>query len=82
MEDKIDENLERLMAQIEVKQGLGFLKDILPQCMDLQNVMAKLMHNFYSSLCKEGFSKSQALELIKTHGTGLNSNLSDGSDNL
>ncbi len=75
MEDKIDDNLKRLMAQIEVEQGLLFLKEILPQCMDLQNTIAKLMHNFYSSLCKEGFTKAQALEIIKIHGTGLNSNL-------
>ncbi|ODS32582.1 MAG: hypothetical protein SCARUB_02290 [Candidatus Scalindua rubra] len=75
MEDKTDDNLKRLMAQIEMEQGLLFLKEILPQCMDLQNTIAKLMHNFYSSLCKEGFTKAQALEIIKIHGTGLNSNL-------
>jgi len=47
--------------------------------MDLQKTMAKLMHNFYASLCKEGFTKLQALEIIKTHGTGLNSNLNGES---
>lgn len=75
IEDKPDDNLERLMAQIEVKQGVLLLKEILPQCKDLQSVMAKLLHNFYSSLCKEGFTKTQALELIKSHGTGLNTNI-------
>ncbi len=75
MEDKIDDSLKRLMAQIEMEQGLRYIKEILPQCMDLQNTMAKLMHNFYSSLCKEGFTKSQAIEIIQAHGTGLHSNL-------
>ncbi len=75
MEDKADDNLKHLMAQIEVEQSLRFLNEILPQCMDLQKAMAKLMHNFYASLCKEGFTKLQALEIIKMHGTGLNSNL-------
>lgn len=79
MEDKADDNLKHLMAQIEVEQGLRFLNEILPQCMDLQKTMAKLMHNFYDSLCKEGFTKLQALEIIKTHGTGLNSNLNGKS---
>ncbi len=75
MGDTADDNLERLMAKIEVEQGLLFLKGILPQCMDLQNLMAKLMRNFYTSLCREGFTESQALEIIKTHATGLNANL-------
>ncbi len=75
MGDAADDNLERLMAKIEVEQGLLFLKGILPQCMDLQNVMAKLMRNFYTSLCREGFTETQALEIIKTHATGLNANL-------
>jgi len=75
VEDKADDNLKHLMAQIEVEQSLRFLNEILPQCMDLQKTMAKLMHNFYASLCKEGFTKLQALEIIKMHGTGLNSNL-------
>ncbi len=79
MEDKADDNLKHLMAQIEVEQGLRFLNEILPQCMDLQKTMAKLMHNFYASLCKEGFTKLQALEIIKMHGTGLNSNLNGES---
>ena len=70
-----DNNLDHLMAKIEVEQGLLFLKGILPQCMDLQNVMAKLMRNFYSSLCREGFTDAQALEIIKIHATGLNANL-------
>ncbi|MDR4497489.1 MAG: hypothetical protein MRK02_06135 [Candidatus Scalindua sp.] len=75
MDDQRDDNLDHLMEQIEVKQGLVFLKKILPQCTDLQNILAKLMHNFYSSLCKEGFTKSEAIEIIKAHGTGINSNL-------
>jgi len=75
IKDNQDDNLERLMAQIEVKQGVLLLKGILPECMDLQDIMAKFMHNFYSSLCKEGFTKSQALELVKAHGTGLNTNI-------
>ncbi len=75
MGDTADDNLEHLMAKIEVEQGLLFLKGILPQCMDLQNLMAKLMRNFYTSLCREGFTESQALEIIKTHATGLNANL-------
>jgi hypothetical protein len=75
MGDTADDNLERLMAKIEVEQGLLFLKGILPQCMDLQHIMAKLMRNFYTSLCREGFTESQALEIIKTHATGLNANL-------
>jgi hypothetical protein len=75
--DAADNNLEHLMAKIEVEQGLLFLKGILPQCMDLQDVIAKLMRNFYTSLCREGFTESQALEIIKTHATGLNANLND-----
>ena len=70
-----DNNLDNLMAKIEVEQGLLFLKGILPQFMDLQNIMAKLMRNFYTSLCREGFTETQALEIIKTHATGLNANL-------
>jgi len=70
-----DNNLDNLMAKIEVEQGLLFLKGILPQCMDLQNVMAKLMRNFYTSLCREGFTETQAIEIIKAHATGLNANL-------
>jgi len=70
-----DNNLDNLMAKIEVEQGLLFLKEILPQCVDLQNIMAKLMRNFYTSLCREGFTETQALEIIKTHATGLNANL-------
>jgi hypothetical protein len=70
-----DNSLDNLMAKIEVEQGLLFLKGILPQCMDLQNIMAKLMRNFYTSLCREGFTETQALEIIKTHATGLNANL-------
>jgi hypothetical protein len=77
MGDEANNNLEHLMAKIEVEQGLLFLKDILPQCMDLQDVMAKLMRNFYTSLCREGFTELQALEIIKTHATGLNANLND-----
>ncbi|GAX62342.1 hypothetical protein SCALIN_C29_0126 [Candidatus Scalindua japonica] len=73
----MDDNLRRLMAQIEAEQGLRHINEILPQCMDLQNTLATLMHNFYTSLCKEGFTKSQALEIIKAHGTGLNSNLDE-----
>jgi len=65
------------MAQIEAEQGLRHINEILPQCMDLQKTLAALMHNFYTSLCKEGFTKPQALEIIKAHGTGLNSNLDD-----
>ncbi len=76
-EEESDDNLERAMAQIEVKQGVLLLKEIMPQCMDLQNVMAKLMRNFYASLCNEGFTKSQALELIKSHGTGLNTGINE-----
>ncbi len=75
MGDAADDNLERWMAKIEGEQGLLFLIGILPQCMDLQNLMAKLMRNFYTSLCREGFTESQALEIIKTHATGLNANL-------
>ena len=77
MEDKADGNLRRLMAQIEAEQGLQHLDEILPQCMGLQKTIAKLIRNFYISLCKEGFTKPQALEIIKTHGTGLNSNAND-----
>ncbi len=65
------------MAQIEAEQGLRNLNEILPQCMDLQKALAMLMHNFYTSLCKEGFTKPQALEIIKAHGTGLNSDFND-----
>ena len=65
------------MAQIEAEQGLRHLNEILPQCMDLQKTLATLIHNFYTSLCKEGFTKPEALEIIKAHGTGLNSNLND-----
>ena len=71
----MDDNLRRLMAQIEAEQGLRHLNEILPQCMDLQRTLATLMHNFYTSLCKEGFTKLEALEIIKALGTGLNSNL-------
>ncbi len=77
MKDKADDNLRYLIAQIEAEQGLRQLDEILPQCMGLQKTMATLMYNFYISLCKEGFTKSQALEIIKKHGTGLSSNLSD-----
>jgi hypothetical protein len=73
----VDDNLRRLMAQIEAEQGLRHLNEILPQCVDLQKTLAMLMHNFYTSLCKEGFTKPQALEIVKAHGTGLNSNLND-----
>jgi len=73
----MDDNLRRLMAQIEAEQGLRHLNEILPQCVDLQNTLAMLMHNFYTSLCKEGFTKPQALEIIKAHGTGLDTNLND-----
>ncbi len=73
----MDENLRRLMAQIEAEQGLRNLNEILPQCMDLQRTLAMLMHNFYTSLCKEGFTKLESLELIKALGTGLNNNLND-----
>ena len=79
LEDKAD-NLEYLMAQIEVERGLGFLKNLLPQCVDLQKTLATLLYNFYCSLCKEGFTKSQALEIIKAHGIGLNCNLTGKSD--
>ncbi len=72
-----ENNLRRLMAQIEAEQGLRQLNEILPQCVDLQKTLAMLMHNFYTSLCKEGFTKPQALELIKAHGTGLDTNLDD-----
>ncbi|MFQ5964603.1 MAG: hypothetical protein ACE5KZ_09990 [Candidatus Scalinduaceae bacterium] len=75
MEEKADDNLKRLIAQIEVEQGLRHLKDILPQCLDLQDVIAKLMYNFYSSLRKEGFTKSQAIEIIQSHGTGINNSM-------
>ncbi len=75
----MDDNLRRLMEQIEAEQDLRHLNEILPQCKDLQKTMALLMHNFYTSLCKEGFTKPQALEIIKAHGTGLNSNLDDES---
>lgn len=75
MEDTADDNLKHLIAQIEAEQGIKFLNGILPQCMDLQKTIAKLMHSFYTSLYKEGFTKQQALEIIKAHGTGLNSNL-------
>ena len=73
MEYKREDNLDHLMEQIEVEQGLAFLKKILPQCSDLQDILAKLMYNFYSSLCNEGFTKSQAIEIIKSHGTGIKS---------
>lgn len=73
----MDDDLRRLMAQIEAEQGLRHLNEILTQCMDLQKTLAMLMHNFYTSLCKEGFTKPQALEIIKARGTGLNSNLND-----
>ncbi len=75
----MDDNLRRLMAQIEAEQGLRHLNELLPQCKDLQKTLAVLMHSFYTSLCKEGFTKPQALEIIKAHGTGLNSNLNDES---
>jgi len=65
------------MAQIEAEQGLRHLNEILPQCMDLQKALAMLMHNFYTSLCKEGFTKPQALDIIKAHGTGLNNNFDE-----
>jgi hypothetical protein len=65
------------MAQIEAEQGLRHLNEILPQCVDLQKTLAMLMHSFYTSLCKEGFTKPQALEIIKVHGTGLDTNLND-----
>ncbi len=77
MKDKADDNLRHLMAQIEAEQGLRQLDEILPQCMGLQKTMATLMYNFYSSLCKEGFTKPQALEIIKKHGTGLNGNFNN-----
>ena len=73
----MDDILRRLMAQIEAEQGLRHLNEILPQCVDLQKTLAMLMHNFYTSLCKEGFTKPQALEIIKAHGTGLDTNLND-----
>ncbi len=73
----MDEDLRRLMAQIEAEHGLRQLNEILPQCVDLQKTLAMLMHNFYTSLCKEGFTKPQAIELIKAHGTGLDTNLND-----
>ncbi len=73
----MDDNLRRLMAQIEAEQDLRQLNEILPQCVDLQKTLAMLMHNFYASLCKEGFTKPQALEIIKVHGTGLDTNLND-----
>ncbi len=73
----MDDDLRRLMAQIEAEQGLRHIKEILPQCVDLQKTLAMLMHNFYTSLCKEGFTKPQALEIIKVHGTGLDTNLND-----
>ncbi|MBO06339.1 MAG: hypothetical protein CMI58_04835 [Parcubacteria group bacterium] len=73
----MDDDLRRLMAQIEAEQGLRHLNEILPQCVDLQKTLAILMHNFYTSLCKEGFTKPQALELVKAHGTGLDTNLND-----
>ncbi len=73
----MDDELRRLMEQIEAEQGLRQLNEILPQCVDLQKTLAMLMHNFYTSLCKEGFTKPQALELIKAHGTGLDTNLND-----
>lgn len=73
----MDDSLRRLMAQIEAEQGLRNLNEILPQCMELQRTLATLMHNFYTSLCKEGFTKPEALEIIKSHGTGLNNNMNN-----
>ncbi len=73
----MDDNLRRLMAQIEAEQGIRHLNEIIPQCVDLQKTLAMLMYNFYTSLCKEGFTKPQALEIIKAHGTGLDTNLNN-----
>lgn len=68
----MEEHLRRLMAQIETEQGLAFLKEALPQVEELQSIQAKLIHNFYYALCQEGFTKTQALEIVKEQGIGIN----------
>lgn len=68
----MEEHLRRLMTQIETEQDLAFLKETLPQVEELQSIQAKLVRNFYNALCQEGFTKAQALEIIKAQGIGVN----------
>jgi hypothetical protein len=68
----MDEHLKRLMAQIETEQGLAFLKEAMPHVEELQSIQARLLHSFYAALCQEGFTKTQALEIVKEQGIGIN----------
>lgn len=68
----MEEHLRRLMAQIETEQDLAILKETLPQVEELQNIQAKLLRIFYNALCQEGFTKTQALEIVKAQGIGIN----------
>lgn len=67
----MEEHLRRLMAQIETEHGLAYLKEALPQVEELQSIQAKLVHNFYSALRQEGFTKTEALEIVKVQGIGI-----------
>ena len=55
----------------ELKQMIGWIISGMPEQIELMHIKAKLCREYYNSLVKEGFSKSEALELCKSFTTQI-----------
>ena len=59
------ENLDKKKAQVAVKTAVEVVSSIKPDMEKLLSIQAEMMWNYYIQLKKEGFSDSQAFELVK-----------------
>ena len=59
------ENVDKKKAQVAVKEAVEVVTSIKPDMEKLLGIQAEMMWSYYTQLKKEGFSDSQAFELVK-----------------
>ena len=57
----------KLQMEIMAKE----LKNMMPEYEMIVNVIAEQMRLYFNALIKAGFTKEQALELVKEHGANV-----------
>jgi len=67
MEEKIRQLEEELKIAKGIEWSVQLFKGILKEALnsEIPELAAKLIRKFYEALLKEGFSKTEALEIIK-----------------
>lgn len=62
---------ERELNKIQQKEAMKNLKEDLEEIFEAIKMTAKIERRYFEELVNHGFDESQALEIVKAHGTDI-----------